>query len=417
MKQKIDVADLRIGMYIVEIDRPWLDTPFLFQGFPVESQKDIDCVQRTCHYVYIDSAQAETFQSSKSPENNLVRHSATEKAISLLSRKSEYQNQVTFIEEFKPARAVRFKAKAYLEGIFDDIRLGQSVDTEGAKSVVRSMVDSITRNPDASLWYTQLRKMDEYTADHSLNVCILTLVFGRHLNFTESVLNELGIGALLHDIGKIRIPANIINKPGPLTKDELALVRKHPSYGAEILKQSPGVPQTAVDIALCHHERVDGEGYPQGLKAGELSLFSKMVAVVDVYDAITSNRVYHHGMSPSDALKNMYQWQHTDFDESLVEDFIQCLGIYPVGSAVQFNTGEIGIIMNDNKEHRLKPTVMLVLDAQQNPIFPEHIVNLASNDENHSGTVRQIKKVFGPDERPFGLTQHILTDLTDVNVA
>lgn len=417
MKQKIDVADLRIGMYIVDIDRPWLDTPFLFQGFPLESQKDIDCVQRTCQYVYIDTAQAETSLSSKSSETKPARHSATEKAISLLARKSRYQNQVTFIEEFEPAKTVRFKAKAYLEGIFDDIRLGQSVDTEGAKRVVRSMVESITRNPDASLWYTQLRKKDEYTADHSLNVCILTLVFGRYLNFTESVLNELGIGALLHDIGKMRVPSSVINKPGPLTKDELALVRKHPSLGAEILKNTPGVPAAAVDIALCHHERVDGGGYPQGLKASELSLFSKMVAVVDVYDAITSNRVYHHGMSPCDALKNMYQWQHKDFDKSLVEDFIQCLGIYPVGSAVQFNTGEIGIIMNDNKDHRLKPTVMLVLDDKQNPLFPERIVNLASNDENHRGTVRQIKKVFGPDERPFGLTQHILVDFSALNVA
>jgi HD-GYP domain-containing protein (c-di-GMP phosphodiesterase class II) len=298
-----------------------------------------------------------------------------------------------------------------MDSIFEDIRLGRSVDTEGAKIVVRSMVDSITRNPDAGLWYTQLRRKDEYTADHSLNVCILTLVFGRHLNFAESVLNDLGIGALLHDIGKMRIPSSVLNKPGPLTADELALVRQHPTFGAEILRQTPDVPRAAVDITYCHHERVDGEGYPRGLKAGEISLFSKMVAVVDVYDAITSNRVYHHGMSPCDALKNMYQWQHKDFDESLVEDFIQCLGIYPVGSTVQFNTGEIGIVMNDNKEHRLKPTVMIVLDEKQNPLFPERIVNLASYDEEHGGRVRSIKKVFGPNECPFNLAEHILTDL------
>jgi len=417
MKQKIDVADLRIGMYIVDIDRPWLDSPFLFQGFPIESQKDIDWVQRTCHYVYIDAKQAINLTPPKSSEIRPVRHTATEKAIRRLARKSKYQNQASFIEEFKPARTIRFKAKAYLETIFEDIRLGRSVDTEGAKEVVRSMVDSITRNPDAELWFTQLRKKDEYTADHSLNVCVLTLVFGRHLNFTESVLNELGIGALLHDIGKMRIPINVLNKPGPLTEDELALVRKHPTFGAEILKKTSGVSQTAVDIAYCHHERVDGEGYPRGLKADEISLFSKMVAVVDVYDAITSNRVYHHGMSPCDALRNMYQWQHKDFDESLVEDFIQCLGIYPVGSVVQLNTNEIGIIMNDNKEHRLKPTVMLVLDKKQYPLFPTHMVNLAHHDENHGGTAHFIKKVFGPDECPFDLTQHILADLPDTNVA
>jgi len=417
MKQKIDVVDLRIGMYIVDIDRPWLDTPFLFQGFPVASQKDIDFIQQTCDYVYIDAEQAEASLSPTSFKAKSARHIATEEAIRPLIRKSKYQNQASFLEESKPAKKVRFKAKTYLENIFEDIRLGKSVDTEGAKKVVRSMVDSITRNPDAGLWFTQLRQKDKYTADHSLNVCILTLVFGRHLDLKESVLNDLGIGALLHDIGKMRIPISVLNKPGSLTEDELAQVRQHPALGAEILKKTPGVPQAAVDITYCHHERADGKGYPRGLKADELSLFSKMVAIVDVYDAITSNRVYHHGMSPCEALKNMYQWQHKDFDESLVEDFIQCLGIYPVGSVVQLNTNEVGIVMNDNKEHRLKPTVMLVLDDKQVPLIPERIVNLASYDENHGCTARFIKKVFGPDECPFDRDQHVLADLPGANVA
>ena len=361
--------------------------------------------------------QAVSHTSLKPPEIKPVRHTATEEAIRLVAGESEHQNKTGFREEFKHARTARSKAKTYLETVFKDIRMGRSVDSEGAKNVVRSMVDSITRNPDAGLWFTQLRNKDEYTADHSLNVCILTLVFGRHLNFKESVLNELGIGALLHDLGKMQVPIDILNKPGPLTEDELTLVRKHPTFGAEILKETPGVSQAAVDIAHSHHERADGKGYPRGLQADEISLFSKMVAIVDVYDAITSNRVYHHGMSPSDALRNMYQWQHKDFDESLVEDFIQCLGIYPVGSVVQLNTGEIGIIMNDNKEHRLKPTVMLVLDEKQDTLFPARIVNLALYDESHGGKTHSIKKVYGPDECPIDLTQHILADLPDMNVA
>lgn len=417
MKQKIDVADLRIGMYIVDIDRPWLDSPFLFQGFPIESQQDIDWVQRTCHYVYIDAQQSVNIAPSKPLKTIPIRHTATEEAIRPLARKSKYQNQASFIEEFKPAKMVRFKAKAYLENVFADTRLGKSVDTEGAKKVVRSMVDSITRNPDAGLWFTQLRQKDKYTADHSLNVCILTLVFGRHLDFKESVLNDLGIGALLHDIGKMRVPISVLNKPGPLTENELALVRKHPTLGAEILKKTPGVPHAAVDITHCHHERVDGKGYPRGLEADELSLFSKMVAIVDVYDAITSNRVYHHGMSPCDALKNMYQWQHKDFDESLVEDFIQCLGIYPVGSVVQLNTDEIGIVMSDNKEHRLKPTVMLVLDENQAPLLPERIVNLACFDSTHESESHSIKKVFGTNDCPIDKAKYVLADLPETHIA
>ena len=417
MKQKIDVADLRIGMYIVDIDRPWLDTPFLFQGFPIESQKDIDWVQRTCNYVYIDAQQPQSSILAGPPKIKPVRQSATEKAIRRLARKMPYRMQASFREEFKPARNIRFKAKAYLDNVFDAIRTGRNIDVAEAKQVVGSMVDSIARNPDAGLWFTQLRKKDEYTANHSLNVCVLTLVFGHHLNFTESVLNELGLGALLHDIGKMHVPLQILNKPGPLTEDELMLVKQHPTFGAEILKNTPGVSPTVVDIAYCHHERAGGDGYPRGLKAAEIGLFSKMVAVVDVYDAITSNRVYHHGMSPSDALRNMYHWQHKDFDESLVEDFIQCLGIYPVGSVVQLDSGDIGIIMSDNKEHRLRPTVMLVLDEKRNPFFPMRIVNLANVGEGQSGSGGAIKKVFGPDECPFDLAQSILADLPEASMA
>lgn len=417
MKQKIDVADLRIGMYVVDIDRPWLDTPFLFQGFPIDSQKDIDWVQRTCRYVYIDTQQPLGPVPAGPAKIKPVRRSATQKAISRLARKMPYRKLVNFSEEFKPARTIRLKAKAYLDGVFENIRVGRSIDVAEAKHVVGSMVESITRNPDAELWFTQLRKKDEYTANHSLNVCVLTLVFGHHLNLTETALNELGVGALLHDIGKMRIPLPILNKPGPLTAEELALVRQHPSFGAEILKNTPGVSPTVVEIAYCHHERADGNGYPRGLKAAETGLFSKMVAVVDVYDAITSNRVYHHGMSPSDALRNMYQWQHKDFDESLVEDFIQCLGVYPVGSVVQLSSGDIGIVMNDNKDQRLHPTVMLVLDEKHAPFFTPRIVNLAYATEQNEGPTYAIKKVFGPDECPFDLARHIMADLPDSRVA
>lgn len=418
MKQKIDVGDLRIGMYIVEIDRPWLDSPFLFQGFVVESQQDIDWVQRTCEYVYIDVEKAEQFSTPlRSPEVKPVRHTATEEELRRLASKTDEHEQTSFVEEFSHARTMRVKAKSYLKNVFMDIRQGQGIDTETAKSIVRSLVDSVSRNPDANLWFTKLRKKDEYTADHSLNVCVLTLVFARHLNLGKSVLNELGVGALLHDIGKLQIPINVLNKPGPLNSDEMALIKQHPTFGAEILKKTPGISKTAIDIAFCHHERVDGDGYPRGLKSDEISLFPRMIAIVDVYDAITSNRVYHHGMSPSDALRNMYQWQHKDFDASLVEDFIQCLGIYPVGSVVQLNTGDIGIVMSDNKLHRLKPTIMLVLDENHSPLFPVHIVNLENYDKDNEGATCFISKVFGPDEELFDIAQYILADLPEVNVA
>jgi HD-GYP domain-containing protein (c-di-GMP phosphodiesterase class II) len=415
VKQKIDVQDLRIGMYITDIDRPWLDSPFLFQGFPVESQRDIDWIQRTCKYVYIDEEGYRDLTPREASNIAPERHTATEEAIQKLAKKLPYKNKASFEEEFKSARDVHSKAKSYMETVLEDVRLGKSIDAEGAKDVVKNLVDSITRNPDTGLWFTRLRKKDEYTADHSLNVCILTLIFGRYLNFSETVLNELGVGALLHDIGKMRVPLDILNKPGSLTDEQLALIKQHPTFGAEILKTTPGIPGSAVDIAYCHHERASGNGYPCGLRANDMTLFSKMVSIVDVYDAITSNRVYHHGMSPSDALRNMYGWQHKDFDESLVEDFIQCLGIYPVGSVVQLGTGDIGIIMSNDKNHRLKPTILLVLNEEKVPFPQSKIINLALFDGIDANKY-VIKKVFGPDEFPIDLNQYLAADLPEVFV-
>jgi len=417
MKQKIDVLDLRIGMYVTDIDRPWLDSPFLFQGFPIETQQDLDWVRQTCDYVYIDDEQYRDFRPGNEKKIEPVRHSATEEAIQKLARKSPYEHTVSFEESFKSARETHSRAKTYMKSVLEDVRLGKSIDAEGARDVVKNLVDNVTQNPDTGLWFTRLRKKDEYTADHSLNVCILTLIFGRYLNFSETILNELGIGALLHDVGKMRVSLDILNKPGPLTDEQMALMKQHPTLGAEILKITPSIPDSAVDIAYCHHERADGHGYPRGLTASEMTLFSKMVCIVDVYDAITSNRVYHHGMSPAEALRNMYDWQHKDFDESLVEDFIQCLGIYPVGSMVQLGTGDIGFIMSNDKDHRLKPTVLLVLDEAMAPLPQSKIINLALFEGDDVASKYLIKKVFGPDECPMDMNQYLAADLPVSKVA
>ena len=284
--------------------------------------------------------------------------------------------------------------------------MGQTIDVDGAKAIVQTLVDSIVRNPNALTWLTQLKNRHEYTAIHSLNVCIISLAFGRHLRLEEQALLELGVGALLHDLGKMRIPLAILNKPARLTSEEFEEIKRHTYYGAKLLAKSGGHPKNALDIALAHHERIDGSGYPRGLKGPDLSLFPKMVAVADFYDAVTSNRVYHRGVSTGEALDELYASRCSLFDEKLVYEFIQCMGAFPVGTVVELRGGDIGIVTAVHPRQRLKPVVTLVMDADRNPFEPPRVLDLSRFDDFEDDaryTIRRTleSEAYGIDPEEF----------------
>ena len=274
-----------------------------------------------------------------------------------------------------------------------DARLGRSIDTISAKKMVGGLVDSILSNPDALVWFNHLKNKDEYTSEHSLRVCILALAFGRHLELSQPELNILGLGALLHDIGKMRIPSDILNKPGRLTPDEFELMKSHVPRGVEILENTPSIPLAAIEVARSHHERYDGSGYAFGLKGTNIGLFGQIGAIVDSYDAITSDRSYHKGMSAHDALRKMYEWRRKDFHEKLVEQFIQCMGIYPIGSVVEMNTGSVGVVVSVNRLWRLRPRVALVLDASRRRYESPRIIDLI-NEDSHGSKAIVIRSVL-----------------------
>ena len=345
MKKKVDVSELQIGMHVCEADRPWLETPFLFQGFPLETSEDIVNVQKVCEYVYIDTDRGKDSKHSI-PATKVAKSIQMEmEKIPASLEGPRYPVSVPIEKEAKVAAKAHKKTKGLIQKYMDDVRTGTSISTDKAKEVVGDVVESIIRNPNALMCFTLLKNRDNYTSEHSLNVCIMALAFGRHLGFSEEMLNELGVGALLHDLGKMKVPLELLHKEGKLTAEEFNIIKKHPEYGRAILEEAGGVSQSSIDIAYSHHERSDGRGYPEGRAAKDLSLFSKVVAIVDVYDAITSNRSYHDGISSHDALKRMYEWRETDFDAELIEQFIQCLGIYPIGSIVELNTGDVGVVI------------------------------------------------------------------------
>lgn len=404
MKKRVDVQNLKIGMYICELDRPWLESSFVFQGFFVESKEQLEAVQKECEYVIVD-----TLRILDLPENSRLALPSTPGVITSLLRAKgaqRYPRQVAVEEELQSARIARSHTRKFIDNVFADVQSGRIPDLKEVRETVANMVESIVRNPDAQLCLAQLKNRDEYTAQHSVNVCVLTITFGRHLGLSVRQLNLAGMGALLHDIGKLRTPLEILNKPGKLTDEEFAIMRAHPHHGREILEASPGIPPAVIDVAFTHHERLYGHGYPRGLKADEISLWSKMVAIVDVYDAITSDRIYHDGMNATEALTRMYEWRERDFDPVLLEQFTQCIGIYPIGTLVELHGGEVGIVISTNPELRLRPKVLVVLDEEKRPCFPTRIVDLAQFVEREEG-IYAINKVLEAGTHNVDVQQHI----------
>lgn len=411
MPIKVEIRDLCPGMFVCNLDRPWLETPFLFQGFLVENQADIDSLAEYCQYVYVDE--------EKCPDRDVRNHLLTLKTIKpqflYSNHHTEHPILVPVEEEIAVAAHTRRHARKFIDRIFVDIEQGNELNIEDVKTVVSDMVDSIVRNPNAHMCLTQLKNRDEYTAQHSVNVCALTIAFGRHLGMNKTDLNLLGMAALLHDIGKLETPLEILNKPGRLTGDEFLIMKQHPEKGAERLKNMEGIPAVVIDVVFSHHERLAGHGYPQGLNADEISYWSRLVAIVDVYDAITSDRCYHDGMKATEALTKMYSWREKDFDPELMEQFIHCIGIYPIGSLVELSNGEVGIVITLNQSKRLKPKLMLVLDEQKNPYFPTRILDLATIPELDGTPPLTIKTVLEPGSHNIN-TREYISDLQEAQL-
>lgn len=382
-------------MYVSELDRPWIETRFLFQGFEIRTQEELDELARLCKYVYIETdveyrdGVAQPRQpaavGTPAPDEFAAKRIGFEILDKFTAPKGaaqppRYSDRTSLEEELPQARELTRTTRTLIDSILHDARLGRSLDTATAKRAVSGLVDSVLRNPDALVWFNQLKNKDEYTAEHSLRVCILALTFGRHLELSEEELNILGLGALMHDIGKMKIPQEILNKPGRLTPEEFELMKSHVPRGVEILRATPGIPVAAVEVARSHHERYDGSGYAFGLKGEQIGLFGQIGAIVDSYDAITSDRSYHKGMSAHDALRKLYEWRRKDFHEQLVEQFIQCMGIYPIGSIVEMNTGSIGVVVSVNRTWRLRPRVALVLDASKRPYASPRFIDLVNEE-------------------------------------
>jgi HD-GYP domain-containing protein (c-di-GMP phosphodiesterase class II) len=374
MKKEVPVEQLQFGVFVSELDRPWTDTPFVFQGFVLKDAKQLETLKKYCKKVTIDLEKGADVPGAGAPKAG----KAGVRVLETIKEKVAYQEKVALTAEAPVARAAHTKASVVLKDIFGAAQAGKALDAPRVKEAVTNMTDSVVRNPDAMLLLAKMKEKGEHTLDRALGVSIYMITFGRFLQLPREQLDLLGMLGLLQDVGKVKIPEALYKKKGPLSEAERKICESHVQHSVTILKETQGLPPEIPSLAGLHHERYDGKGYPQGLKGGEIGLFGGIAGLVDCFDALTQLRPYGEALSPSNALNMLYGWRDTQFDGPLVEQFIHCIGIFPVGALVELYSRETGIVIAQNPVMRLMPRVMVVLDSQGGPVKPPRVVERAS---------------------------------------
>ena len=344
-------------MYIAELDRPWTDTPFMFQGFVLSTEQQLDALKKYCQSVIVD-VERSTTTAPRAP-------------------RIAYPERAPVEQEIGPAKTAYVSGRALMRDVLSAVRIGRALDADRVRSAVNAMTESVLRNPDALLLFAQLRAKGDYAESHALDVAVYMITFGRFLQLEPGQLEFLGYLGLLQDIGKVRLPKELLEKRGRLSIEEFERAKLHVNYSAEILRATPGLPGDLARIAALHHERHDGSGYPKGLRGNEIGMIGSIAAIVDTFDALTVKRPYADAVSPSAAISMLYKWRGVFYDAHLVEQFIRCIGIFPVGSLVELNTGEVGVVIAQNLTRRLLPRVIVIRDAQGNPLLPHKMLDLA----------------------------------------
>ncbi len=547
MTVQVQVKDLALGMFVAELDRPWLDTPFLLQGFLLDNEADLAELRRLCKFVMIEPASssptalarlsmpattktgaspaiqrapsttapkiiitsAESTKKKPSLFNNLgtspkedtdqkavsaqrpVRaaeptivyykdvapkpkrsiwekvdspsdpahaqsaHLAADQSdlgalfgssgtkpkrpglfkqlLSTLRSKSDDKddsitetdntgvdapesrplvriadNRVVLDADLTKAKEIHLRSREMIRDVVDDLRRDRKVDLDKVNEVVDSMVDSVGNNPDALLWLTKLKSRDSYAYDHGIDVAIYLLAFGRHLGYPKDKMRILGVSGLMQDIGKLRVREELLGKSGKLTAEEFDEVKYHVNHSIDILRETSDIPREVLAVVAQHHERLDGSGYPRRLKGDQINSFASMAGIVDSFEALVSQRPYAEAISSHQALQQLNRWKGTSFHEALTEQFIQCIGIFPVGSLVELNTGDVAVVIGQNKIRRLKPKVMLLLDPNKEAYPYPSTLDLLSNPLADDKTPYQIKRdlptgAYGIDPQEFYL--------------
>lgn len=388
---RIPVKEAKLGMYIHEVCGSWLEHPFWRSHFLLDSEADLKRLKGSgVTEIWVDDTKGKSperknqamteLEATASVDAILAVQEEAQHVAEILTELHEGPKKLSVEEELQQAKAVCHHAEEQVKSLFTQARLGKALDKQGSINIVEEISNSIFRNQSALISLARIKTKDDYTYLHSVAVCALMISLARQLKLDEKTIQLAGLGGLLHDIGKIRIPLSVLNKPSSLTEEEFTVIQGHPSAGYNILKQGGDFPDEVLDVCLHHHEKMDGSGYPDKLGADKISLMAKMGAVCDVYDAITSDRPYKAGWRPGTAIRKMAEWSKGHFDQKVFHAFVKAVGIYPTGSLVKLSSGHLAVVCDQEEGALLKPVVKLVYSIhQEQRMNPEHL-NLNHHD-------------------------------------
>lgn len=400
----IRASELRLGMYIHGLNCSWMKHPFWVSSFLLEQPGDLKKILDSgIDEVEIDlakslrkpeSASTPPGGTASSPDGRYVSDAGQVAAPEAVPERG-VPARATMGDEVRRAAALCERSREAVFGMFSDVRLGKAISGEAARRMVDEIADSVSRNPDALITLARLKTSDNYTYMHSVAVCALMIALGRELGLSEEDVRHAGTAGLLHDVGKMFIPPEILNKPASLTDREFAMIRNHPGEGARALRESEAIDDRVIDVCLHHHEKMDGTGYPEGLAGEQISELARMGAVCDVYDAITSERAYKRGWSPAEAIHRMAQWSGGHFDPRVFQAFVKSVGIYPTGSLVRLESDRLGVVLDQHETSLLTPLVKVFFSARSGVAIQPRIIDLSKSGVQDRIISRELPEKWG----------------------
>jgi putative nucleotidyltransferase with HDIG domain len=364
MIKKVRVEYLKPGIFVHDFNAGWLHHPFLRNKIKIDTDEEVETLlQYGIREVYIDTDKGLDIDNAPT-QQEVAAEIQTE--IHKVPAPVGKERRRPLREEIARAKRLITEAKNTTRHLMDDVKLGKQIDVRHVESIVEKMTHSVLNNKDALTSLVRIKQKDEYTYMHSLAVSALCISFAQHLGHNAQEIKCIGVGGLLHDFGKVKIPLEILTKPGPLSEQEFQVMKKHVDEGQRILRQQTShIDESSICVASQHHERLDGSGYPEGLRGDQISLFGQMAAIIDIYDALTAERCYKGSLPPTAALRKLFEWSNGYLNRQLVEQFIAHVGIYPIGTLVRLRSGRVGVVVDHGEKGLLYPVVRVLFDTKR----------------------------------------------------
>jgi HD-GYP domain-containing protein (c-di-GMP phosphodiesterase class II) len=401
---RVAADELTYGLYVAALDRPWSEVPVMFQGFEIRDDEELEVLRQHCQYVYIDRARSRQEALEKlgpdtgepPSERGKAPTPTVRRDVADVFAEARQPDKDAFRELVSEAHENRTAALEFMDDVMSSLAAGEILDTDSARGAVSDLAGTVSRNTTASLWLTNLRERDEYLTRHAVNVCVLMLAYGVHHGFARPDLERMAMGALLMDVGMAKLPDAILANTGQLSPDEMELMMRHPIEGAEIVKAAGFVPRETLEIIQMHHERLDGSGYPQGLQASQVPLHARLAGMLDTYDAMTSPRAFQDATPADRVLQYLLNESESTFGQTPVQQLIQCIGLYPVGSLIELDNGAVAIVIGSRPDARVRPTVLLVRTPDGHFYDKRVLLNLAADPEASGPSARTVRRVLDP---------------------